>query len=183
MPDEFLSIRGKRRASSIDRVTADVAAGKKPSERAYVQLGKTNTRIMSGQEDLSLWSDEELKRGQRKDRNGGWRGVPPKVVPKALHDELVRRTMQKAHELLRDNLETAVSVLTELVDDPTVEAKDRLRAVGMIMDRVMGKEPIKMEHGGEMPPWQLAIQAGIVTIKGGDLLASEEEDDGEAEES
>lgn len=172
------SIAAKRRGARLSAIKSKVDNGTVTGEeRGLVRMGKTNTRIMTGQEDLSLWTDEELKRGQRKDKNGGWRGVPPKVVPKAIHNELVKRTLANAHELLRENLDVAVSVLTEIVDDPTVEAKDRLRAVAMIMDRVMGKDPIPIQHGGETPPWQVAIQAGIVSIKGADLLSTDEDDD------
>lgn len=148
-------------------------------ERGLVRMGRTNTRIMTGQEDLSTWDDEELRRGMRRDKNGNWQGSTPKIIPKALHDELVKRTLGNAQALLRDNLETAVSVLTELVDDERVEPKDRLRAIAMIMDRVMGKDPIPIKHDGEMPQWQVAISAGIVSIKNQDVLGSPEHDEDE----
>lgn len=50
-----------------------------------VRVGNTNTAILSGEEDLSLWSEEELVRGRRRAKNGKWVGRPPAVVPKALH--------------------------------------------------------------------------------------------------
>lgn len=71
---------------------------------SHIRVGESTVAILNGEEDVSLWSDEELTRGQRKDKNGTWVGRPPTVVPKALHDELVRRKMSKAFELLRDNV-------------------------------------------------------------------------------
>lgn len=173
-------IASKRKASSPKAIKEKAERGDASGdERAFVRLGRSNTRILTGQEDLSEWDDEELRRGFKKDKHGQFKGRPPKIIPKALHDELVRRTMSKAQELLRDNLEAAVEVLTEIAGDPDCEAKDRLRAAGMIMDRVMGREPQKIEVGGEVPPWQVAIQAGIVSINGEALLGSDEAESGD----
>ena len=39
-----------------------------------IAIGQTNLAILRGEEDVSLWSDEELRRGQRRDKNGHWVG-------------------------------------------------------------------------------------------------------------
>ncbi len=132
-------------------------------ERAYVRLGKTNTQILVGTTDLAEWDDEELLRGQRKAADGTFVGRPPKLVPKAIHDELVRRTMSSAAEKLRSNLVDATTALTEIATDAEAADADRLRAISMIMDRVMGKTPDRVEVSAEMP-WLTAITEGIVSV-------------------
>lgn len=122
-----------------------------PNLRGIVRLGKVNTRILAGTEDLSLWSEEELIRGKRRDKNGGWQGKVPEVVPLAVHQELTKRKLREAEETLRDNLVEAVKALVEIVKGKDVEDKDRLKAIDMVMNRVMGKEPIKIEVGVENP--------------------------------
>lgn len=112
---------------------------------AQVGIGKTNAMILAGEADLSVWSDEELTRGQRRDRNGGWSGRPPKVVPTALHRELTRRQMQKVQEHLRDNLLVAAEALTEMIQSPHVDDSTKVRAIQMIFDRVLGKAPEKID--------------------------------------
>jgi hypothetical protein len=111
-------------------------------------------------------------------------------VPKALHDELVRRTISKTNQLMVNNLYAAVTVLTEIVSGADIEPKDKLTAIRMIMDRVMGKEPQKIEVSGEAK-WQIAIQQGIISLPdalGGEPddyaidTTYEEEDDGIEEE-
>lgn len=114
-------------------------------KRAMVHMGMTNTRIMTGQEDLSLWTDEELKRGRRKGKNNRWSGRPPSVVPKAIHDELVRRTLDRANEILRENLVVGVQCLVDLVQGEDVDDKVRLQAALAIKDAVMGKAPASLE--------------------------------------
>lgn len=172
------SIAAKRRQSRVSNIKARAEAGKDVSnERAYIRVGKRNTRILTGQEDLSEWSDEELKRGQRRDKNGRWQGRPPSVVPKPLHDELVRRTLKRANDVMRDSIDDAVKVLTNIVNDESVEPKDRLRAINMVLERVMGKTPDKVEVSGEAP-WQIALNAGIVNVTG---IKPEPDDEAEDE--
>lgn len=161
------SINAKRARVSPGMLRKRIAAGETLPEntRASIRVGTMTTRILTGQEDLSVWSDEELVRGQRKSKNGRWQGKKPVVVPKALHDELVRRTLSRANELLRENLVAAVEVLMTLINGKDVDDKVRVKAVEMIMDRVMGKEPQKVEMSGEAK-WQVAINAGIISIPG-----------------
>lgn len=132
-------------------------------ERAYIRLGKTNTQILVGNEDLREWDEEELLRGQRKAVDGTFVGRPPKVVPKAIHDELVRRTMTQAAEELRSNLVKAVESLTGIAADAEANDSDRLKAIDMIMTRVMGKPPERVEVTADMP-WLAAITGGIVSV-------------------
>jgi hypothetical protein len=128
-----------------------------------VFIGETNQAIMRGDEDLTLWDDEELIRGQRRDRNGRWSGRPPKVVPTAVHGELVRRRLSKAAELLRESVVDAALLLREVVTDEDADYGDRIKAANLIIERVMGKTPesllVKVEHE---PPWAVAIRAALV---------------------
>jgi hypothetical protein len=163
------TIRAKRRTVSPKALREKRDRGELTGrERALVRVGKTSTKVLTGEDDLSEWDDEELRRGRRRAASGNFRGADPKVVPKALHDELVRRTMDKAAKLLHDSLEAAVQVLCELVLDPDIEAKDRLRAVQMIMDRTMGKAPDKVEVTADMKPWEIALRGGIVNTGSAD---------------
>lgn len=139
---------------------------------SHIRVGKTNSAILSGETDLSVWSEEELLRGQRRDRNGRWSGRPPKVVPTAVHHELVRRKMSRAHELLCHNVVAATEVLVDLAADPAVESAVRLKAATTILDRVLGKAPERVELAVE-PPWATALQAAITAVGPLQLVATE----------
>jgi len=181
------SVRAKRRTMSQASIAAKIERGDaNGEERVLVRMGKANTAVLMGTDDLSDWTDEELRYGRRLGKGGRFIGRPPKVVPKALHDELVRRTLASAQNLMRDNLEDAVEQLCIIARSPAVEAKDRLRAISMIMDRVMGKSPEKVEISGQSP-WLVALQAGVVNVNGDGTVEAEavEEDieDADWEES
>ena len=139
------------------------APGDYGGHRALVRVGKGTTDILIGKEDLSTWSDEELRRGRKRDHNGGWQGRDPIIVAKAVHDELVRRTLERANTLLTENLESALTILVDIMKDEKVDAQERLTAIRMITDRAMGKEPQKLEVHGEAK-WQIAIADSIVSM-------------------
>lgn len=133
--------------------------------RVNVSLGRTNAAILLGNEDLSLWSDEELLRGQKRSKNGVWTGRPPKVVPTAIHAELTKRRFGEVHELLRESLVDATKVLLSIIEDPDASDKDRLTAIGMLYDRVLGKpkERVEVDLVPKEPElWEKAVVDAIV---------------------
>jgi len=128
-----------------------------------VYVGRTNQAILAGEADLSIWTDEELIRGHKRDVNGRWSGRPPKVVPKAIHDELVRRRLSKSGELLKESLLDAVTLLGTVVRDPEAQYSDRIKAASLIIDRVMGKTPERISLQVE-PPWSVALRQAIQPV-------------------
>ena len=110
-----------------------------------IRLGQTNTAILNGSMDLSTWTDEELIRGQRRDKNGHFQGRPPKVVPLAVHKEMTRRKMQEVHDHLRDNVLEAAQALTAMIRNPAVDDSAKVKAIGMVFDRMLGSAPVKVE--------------------------------------
>lgn len=126
-------------------------------------LSATNTAILEGVEDLRNWDDEELHRGQRKDKNGHFRGRPPKVVPQEIHEERVRRTMGKAGRLLRESTLDAVVMLREVVNDEDAPMSYRLQAAEMVLSRTIPKS-MNLALGVDAEPKFLGIiRAGIVS--------------------
>lgn len=162
---DFLSIRGKRRSMSVGRLKQRFL--EKPDayqgHRALVRVGEGTTNILIGKEDLSKWDDEELRRGRKRRRDGTFAGRDPVVVAKAVHDEMVKRTLDEANKLLQENLQRGLEILVEIMTDERVDAKDRLKAIEMITNRAMGKEPQKLEVKSE-GKWQMALADSIVSM-------------------
>ncbi len=130
---------------------------------AKIRVGGATARILAGDEDVRAWDDEELLRGHRRDKNGTWVGRPPKVVPKMVHDELVRRKLRKAYELLADSVEAAVRVLVEIATDPQAEPAVRVKAATTILDKALPPKPVDV-HLTHEPKWQLALEGGIRSV-------------------
>lgn len=114
----------------------------RPGSKGAVYPGKRNMAILTGEDDLSTWDEEELIRGQLRNKHGKWPNNPPKIVPKAVHDELVKRKLTKAYDLLNESIYEAVEILIDIAHDEDVDASVRLKAVKEILDRTIGKQPI-----------------------------------------
>jgi len=127
-----------------------------------VRVGRTNEALLRGELDVSAWTDEELIRGQRRDKNGRWTGRPPAVVPAVVHQELTRRRMSQAFDLLRDNVVRATEVLVEIATDAEADTAVRVKAASIILDRVMGKAPERVELSVE-PAWAAALRGALVS--------------------
>jgi hypothetical protein len=126
-----------------------------------VGVGRRNAAIINGEEDLTKWSDTELQKGMRRDRNGSFTGRPPRIVPAAVHQELVRRQLSKAQSLLNESVVDAVLLLREVVKNEDADYGHRIKASSLIMDRVMGRAPEHITLSID-PPWALAIKQALV---------------------
>jgi hypothetical protein len=160
-------VQAKRAASKPEAIKKKMAEGTPRDqlpERGFVRISKTSTDILVGCEDISEWDNEEIRRGRKRDKNGGWQGREPVVVPMALHQEAIKRTFEEAQELMREGLVPAVKYLTAIIDDPNVEAKDKLKATQMILDRVLGKAVERVEIKTGTEPWEDALVAAVVHL-------------------
>jgi len=137
--------------------------------RATVVISKQSAEVISNPDSLADWDDEELERGQRKDKNGQFRGRPPTVVPIELHNELTRRLFQKANMLLRSNLISSCNVLIRIMESDFADDSARLKAVDMLMSRVLGKVPdrVELNTNPEEPEWMKALKDATIV---GDII-------------
>lgn len=135
----------------------------KKHERHRVALSPSMSRVYRGEDDLSEWTDEELQRGKRK-VNGQFHGPDPKVLPRAIVDELNRRTFQQATSIVRDDVEDAVRLWGDIVRDPEADLALRLEASKEIANRILGKptERTQVQLSVDRAPWERAIMAGLV---------------------
>lgn len=176
-PGGFVS--AKRSASKPEVIKRKLAEGYDPKElpeRGFVRLGKTSTDILTGVEDISTWDTEEIRRGRRRDKHGGWMGRSPVVVPMALHQEAIKRTFEEAQELFREGLVPAVKYLTSIIESDDVEDRDKIKAVGMILDRVMGKAVERVEIKTGTEPWEDALVAAVVPLDTVEVTDNKEEE-------
>jgi len=91
--------------------------------------------------------------------------------------------MMDAHKLLGENLVKAVQVLVDIAEDKRADKAVRVKAAGMIMDRVMGKVPdrVHLAEDDPEPTWAKAIRAGmvqaVIPTEGHALPAAQDDDD------
>lgn len=142
---------------------------------AMIRLSPTASGVVYDGDSLDDWDDEELMRGRRRNKNGGFTGRPAKVIPAEVAKELTRRRFQRSFNLMADSLVDAALMLRSIVNDKRVEPADRIRAAELMFNRVLGKprEAVTLDFAtdSEQPPWKMLMAKGIVgTVEEAALL-------------
>lgn len=113
----------------------------------------------AGTLDVSDWDLEELLRGHRRARDGTFRGRPPMIVPRDVHDELARRVKtQVAHDLRYLASEHIEPIYKSIMDAANggIAPEDvpglrlQLEAAKDLMDRFVVAKSEKVEVSGTM---------------------------------
>jgi hypothetical protein len=165
----------------------DGTSPRKQPIRKKIGLSPTSTRVLFGKEDLSKWDEEELERGRRRALDGTFRGPPAKVVPVACHTELSRRKFEDAGRILKRSLKDGAEALRKIIVSETTSDSDRLKAIELLFDRVLGKAPqhVSLDVGSdsEPTPWmKLVAQAVVGSVEQAKALMAENVIDGEVVE-
>ena len=138
----------------------------------HVRVGRTWGRVLQMIEDTGITmeqfveglSNEELVRGQVKDKNGRFAGRPPQWVPRAFHRACLNELLRRGKTLWQENYLQAIEVMTQIANGQgagaDAPAKVRLQAAQFVIERLEGKVPEKVIIESEQP-WQLVLD-GIV---------------------
>lgn len=104
-------------------------------------------------EDLD---DEELRAGRCRDAHGRIPKVTKtmEMVPRDLYDEMVAEHAKRFDERLRQQLDTALDTMAEVMADDTQEAKDRMDAAKWFVERVRGKSVDRVAVTVSKAPWE-----------------------------
>lgn len=109
-----------------------------------IAVGATTARLLQ-EPDYESWDDDELIRGQRRNKNGTWAGRNPKVIPLALLFELNKRVASRGAKKLMAGLEDAIDYLVGVANGTQPPDKDRQKAAEFVITRCLGATPQKVE--------------------------------------
>lgn len=93
------------------------------------------------------WDLEELARGRPRDAGGGFRGKPPKYMPRAVHERIAERFKMLVRDQMNQNATLALGVIGNLLVNEEVDAKGKplvganvkLDAAKWLVEHVIGK--------------------------------------------
>jgi hypothetical protein len=131
-----------------------------PKEKG-MELYDDDKLVAEGMLDLSDWSNEELIRGYRKNRNGKF-GKPPKYIPREIQQMAFRQLINRGDRRLKEAYYDSIEKLVELAHGAGSE-KVRLEAIRELMNRVAGKIPDKVLVARE-EPWEGILADALVPI-------------------
>lgn len=129
-----------------------------------INMGKRWTEIYTDIQTGQLtWEDfvetldaEELASGRLKDKHGGFTGRPPSFIPRQFLMACQRELYTRFSTRVQANLEKATDELIRLAFSTEMEAKDRVKALQYLIERVVGKVPDKLEISAA-DPWEQIV--------------------------
>lgn len=113
--------------------------GRKRTDAGFV---KVNPRVAAMVENPALieeLDDEELARGQLRNKNGKFGGAGTAMVPRGMYAKMTQELFKRADAKMKTNLVDAVEVLMGIATSPNSDPKDAMKAAMWIVERVMGK--------------------------------------------
>lgn len=131
---------------------------------------KKMAMLIRGEMSVKDMDDEELVRMQFRDRNGKFTGRAPAVVPHELAAAAQKELLSRGQHLFEGHFLRAIQGLADLAAN-AVDESVKLKAQAMIVERVMGKTPDKVEISGEAP-WQVILNRVIVRDADGSVRSA-----------
>jgi hypothetical protein len=171
--------RAKARKNEATAVAAAEVMEKHVSRKESKELGvyDEDLAVAQGILDLDDWSNEELIRGYRKNRNGRF-GKAPKYIPRELQQEMFRRVVQRGEGSMRKAYLESIERLIDLAQNASSE-KVRLEAIKELMNRVVGKIP-DIVITGQAKPYEDILADSLVPISDTPPISLSIGDDGVA---
>lgn len=114
-------------------------------------------QFMTGELTVEDLDDDELARGQIKNKNGVF-GKPPLVIPRSFLVRLASEMQQRVEAVLREDLPTMYGVMREQALNPKTRPDVRFEAAKYIIERLTGKIPDKSIVQQQITVWDSMIQ-------------------------
>jgi hypothetical protein len=116
-----------------------------PAERRAAPRQKSRYELLvEGELTVADLDDEEIRRGQTRNKDGGFSGRPPKAFPRALHDALRLEFQRRMNQKFQVAVDVAYITLLEVANNPRASADARVKAATALMERGLGKVPDKV---------------------------------------
>jgi hypothetical protein len=111
----------------------------KSDGRQLLTVGKGTAAVLLGHDDVTLWDDEELAHGRRRDTNGNFTGRPPRLIPHMCWVELKRRQIFDAESTFGKAVAGAAKYLADVAEGRVEPQPGRMQACSILFDRFLGK--------------------------------------------
>jgi hypothetical protein len=102
--------------------------------------------FLSGELTAADLDDEEIRRGQLRDKNGTFAGRPSNVIPREFHEAIAKEALDRMNGRLSRMVSLSVDVLTEIALNKRAPAVARNQAAIYLLERVVGKIPDKVQQ-------------------------------------
>ncbi len=139
---------------------------KRSKTRRAVPMSDRYRRLLEGEMTVDDLDDEEILRGMLRDKNGSFKGSPPRVVPHTMHAALRSAMETRAQRRLAAAMPEVLDELVKVATGKRFGAgESQVKAAALIMDRVFGKVPDKVDTTLTVTAkWEEAATAGRLFV-------------------
>jgi hypothetical protein len=145
---------------------AILAAKPQTSEETLARMTRFQ-KFLSGFIKVEELDDEEIARGQLRDKNGGFSATAPAMIPTSLKDQMMKELFKRGDQIMRDSYLAALTTLQDISVGSAYEPADRIKASTYLIERLAGKTPDVVVHTQDKP-WEVVMSG----IAGGSRAAS-----------
>lgn len=140
--------------------------------RKKVKMARSVSAVLDGEINIEDLTVEELVRGQIKGKDGQFHR-PPNFVPREFHQRCMRELLKRGDALFRESYLDAIQVLVDIAKNPELDEGARIRAANMVIERVAGKTPEKIEVA-VTDPWQSLVEGIVAEVEDEKIARAQE---------
>ena len=138
--------------------------GKKRIRKKRAKVPERYQQLIDGVITVDDLDDDEIARGQLRNRNGGF-SSPPQAIPWVMHDALRASMERRIQRQLMSKMTEVTDALIKIATNDYGSAEARVKAMALIFDRALGKVPEKSESKVTITAkWEDAAAGGRLFI-------------------
>lgn len=127
-------------------------------------MGKSKRRnrrlqaLLDGRITVQDLDNEEITRGQLRDKNGDFRGRKWDLIPAKLYKAMAQENIIRQEKRWQELYAPAINTLNEIRGNPRLPADARMKSAIYIVERAAGKVPEKQEMYISVAKWEEDIE-------------------------
>lgn len=137
----------------------------RPRPKKRSRIPERYQQLVDGTITIDDLDDEEITRGMLRNRNGTFSGSPPAVIPWVMHSALKDAMARRTERQLIAKMPALTDALIGIATNKFASADARVKAIGMAMDRALGKVVDKQEIAHTVTAkWEEAAASGRLFV-------------------
>lgn len=132
------------------------------AKKVRVNISPRMQMLLDGELAIEDLHDDEIFKGQLRDKNGKFQGTRTNMIPRQFYDQAVVELMRRWQAKVNSQLEPMMKVLQDLANNPKVSADARYKSAVYLIERAAGKVPEKAEMKVELSKWEKDIANGAI---------------------
>lgn len=153
-------------ALEVRQATKSARKARPPARKKIeVNISARMKALLDGELDVEDLDDEELIKGQLRADDGTFRGQPSLLIPRTMHQRIIRELVMRGDGKLKQYFNRALETHNEVMMNPRANPQARLEAARYIWERVAGKIPNEHVVTATVKKWEQMADEVLVDLE------------------